>query len=260
MSQPSNDAARLGEPSYVWRAGQDRRLDMIRQWGRLEEARHILDVGTGLGLYLERMKARGPRVALAAGTEFEFERAREAARHSCVVVAAEELPFASQFFDLVLSHEVLEHVGDDRRAACEIVRVLRPGGRAVIFVPNRFWPFETHGIYWQGHYHFGNKFGVNYLPDPLRNRLAPHVRTYTQQGLRSLFDGLPARILYHTQVFPGYDNLARRRPALGRLLRGLTYQLESTPLRAIGLSHLLVVEKTAPGVIHASPPSNPFFL
>jgi hypothetical protein len=30
---------------------------------------------------------------------------------------------------------------------------------------------------------------------------------------------------------------------LGRILRGLTYALERTPLKAFGLSHLLVVEK-----------------
>ncbi len=243
MTEPSKDAARLGEPSYVWRAGQDRRLDMIREWGRLHLARRILDVGTGLGLYLDRMRAAGPHVSLAVGTEYEWERAREAAARNLALVAAEPLPFPDNFFDLALSHEVLEHVGDDAHAAREIVRVLRPGGRAIIFVPNRLWLFETHGIYWQGEYHFGNKFGVNYLPDVLRDRLAPHVRAYTASGLRSLFDGQPARLLHHAQVFPGYDNVVRRRPRLGRLLRATTYALEATPLRAIGLSHLLVVEK-----------------
>ena len=46
-------------------------------------------------------------------------------------------------------------------------RVGKPGGRAVIFCPNRGYPFETHGIYWNGKYHFGNKFFVNYLPRTL---------------------------------------------------------------------------------------------
>ncbi|MDQ4076086.1 MAG: class I SAM-dependent methyltransferase [Chloroflexota bacterium] len=241
--QPSPNAAQLGEPSYVWRAGQDRRLEMIRHWGQLDRAQRILDVGTGLGLYLEKMKAVGPRVTLATGTEYEFERAHQAGERNDVVVAAEPLPFPDNFFDLVLSHEVLEHVGDDALAASEIVRVLCLGGRAVIFVPNRLWLFETHGIYWDGKYYFGNKFGVNYLPDPLRNRLAPHVRSYTASGLRRLFDGLPMEIIHHTQVFPGYDNIVRRRPILGRLLRTTTHALEVTPLRAIGLSHLLVIEK-----------------
>ena len=131
----------------------------------------------------------------------------------------------------------------DRQAAAEMVRVLRPGGRAVIFVPNRLYPFETHGHYWGDEYHFGNTPLINYLPDPLRNRLAPHVRAYTAKELRNLFLGQPVRILHHTQIYPGYDNVAARNPGLGRWIRRITYGLENTPLTAFGLSHFLVVEK-----------------
>ena len=240
---PSKDAARLGEPSYVWRAGQNRRLEMIREWGNLETARRILDVGTGMGLYLQQMQNVAPHVEFAAGTEYEFDRAREAKGKGGIATAAEPLPFRDNTFDTILSHEVLEHVRDDGLAAREMVRVLRSGGRAVIFVPNRGWLFETHGIYWGGTYHFGNKLGVNYLPDFIRNRLAPHVKIYTRSGIRALFEGQPIKVVHHSQIFPGYDNIVRRRPTLGRLLRAATYALEATPLRVMGLSHLLVIEK-----------------
>ncbi|MBC7262654.1 MAG: class I SAM-dependent methyltransferase, partial [Chloroflexi bacterium] len=156
---------------------------------------------------------------------------------------AEELPFPEDYFDVVLLHEVLEHVTDDRQAVREAHRVAKPGGRLVIFVPNRLYPFETHGIYWRGEYHFGNVPLVNYLPLCLRNRLCPHVRTYTARGLRQLFVGLPHRVIVHTQIYPGYDNVAYRHPTLAKVLRKVTYTLESTPLRIFGLSHLLVVEK-----------------
>ena len=126
-----------------------------------------------------------------------------------------------------------------------MVRVLKPGGRLVLFCPNRLYPFETHGHYWRGRYHFGNTPLVNYLPDRLRNRLAPHVRAYTAGDVRALFEGLPARIITHTQIYPGYDNILARRPGLGLLLRRVTYGLERTPLRALGLSHFLVAEKTS---------------
>jgi SAM-dependent methyltransferase len=45
------------------------------------------------------------------------------------------LPFPSGEFDVVLCSHVLEHVEDDRRAARELARVLRPDGFAVIIVP-----------------------------------------------------------------------------------------------------------------------------
>jgi SAM-dependent methyltransferase len=46
-----------------------------------------------------------------------------------------DLPFADGHFDLVICNHVLEHVTDDRSAMREILRVLKPGGRAVLQVP-----------------------------------------------------------------------------------------------------------------------------
>jgi hypothetical protein len=114
----------------------------------------------------------------------------------------------------------------------------------VLFVPNRGYPFETHGIYWRGKYHFGNIPLVNYLPRVLRDRLAPHVRIYTHRDLQKLFAGLPVKVIRQTVIFGAYDNIIRRRPALGRVLRGVLQALESTPLRGLGLSQFWVIEKT----------------
>jgi SAM-dependent methyltransferase len=125
----------------------------------------------------------------------------------------------------------------------EIVRVLRPGGRLVLFCPNRGYPFETHGIYWRGRYHFGNIPLVNWLPRRWRNRLAPHVAVYTRSDLTALFAGLPVRYVERTVIFGAYDNIIARWPALGRALRATLQALERTPLRALGISHFWVVEK-----------------
>ncbi|MGC9357825.1 MAG: class I SAM-dependent methyltransferase [Anaerolineae bacterium] len=231
-------AAERGNPSFVWRAGQERRLAMIRRYVPLEN-RRVLDVGCGIGMYPSAFRRYTPDVI---GVEIELERAREARVRTRAVIQArsESLPFADDTFDVVHSNEVLEHVEDDRRSVTEMVRVLRPGGHAAIFVPNRGYPFETHGVYWRGRYHFGNKPLVNWLPNPLRDRLAPHVRVYTARDLRRLFDHLPVRIVVHTQIFPGYDNVVARKPRLGALLQRVSYAVERTPLRILGLSHFLV--------------------
>jgi SAM-dependent methyltransferase len=156
--------------------GQQRRLQLILAAAGERMGGSVLDNGCGVGAYLERLAQFGGRVV---GLEYDFERAAQAARRAPALVnaAAEQLPFPSAAFDLLLSHEVLEHVRDDRAAVMEIVRVLKPRGRAVLFCPNRGYPFETHGIYWKGEYRFGNKLFVNYLPSAWRDRLAPHVRT-----------------------------------------------------------------------------------
>jgi hypothetical protein len=81
----------------------------------------------------------------------------------------------------------------------------------------------------------------------LRNRLAPHVRTYTAGSLRALFAGLPVRVVEHTRIFGGYDNIERRYPRAGRLLKRVLYAAEKTPFRALGISHVLVLEKLGAG-------------
>lgn len=241
----SGDLAALrGNPSLVWRAGQERRLNMLKAHAQLANARVLVD-GCGIGMYAAQIRQRfTPHVE---AIDIEFERvgaARAAGVERALVAAAENLPYPSSTFDTVFSHEVIEHVGDDRAAVREMVRVARPGGRIVIFAPNRWYPFETHGHYWRGRYHFGNTPLINYLPDLLRSRLAPHVRAYTARSIRALFDGCPVRVIIHQRIYGGYDNLIARLGGAGRLLRAILQSAEGTPLDTFGLSHLLVVEKT----------------
>jgi SAM-dependent methyltransferase len=247
-NQHDDLAAQRGVPSLVWRAGQQRRFEMILRWGLpagKTRVASILEEGCGTGTYV---RALLPYADTVYGIDVEPEYLQQAVASvptaHLQLALCEELPYPDNSFDLVLNHEVIEHVQDDRATAAEMVRVLKPGGRAVIFAPNRLYPFETHGHYWDGVYHFGNTPLINYLPDALRNRLAPHVRAYSAEGLRALFWGLPVRVLHHTQIYPGYDNLVRWRPQVGRILRRITYALEDSPLTCFGISHLLVLEKS----------------
>ncbi len=231
----------LGHPSYVWRAGQDRRLNLIRSYVRLDGAR-ILDIGCGIGTYVRKLRDLSNAVY---GVDVDPARVRQGETDGLAVAVSERLPFAGGAFDVVLLNEVIEHVQDDAATLREACRVVRPGGHVVVYAPNRLYPFETHGVYLGKRYLFGNMPLVNYLPDPLRRRLVPHARAYTGRGLRRLVDRLPAQLIVHTQVFPGFDNIAARSRTAGGLLRAVFHRLENTPLRAFGLSHFLVLRTAA---------------
>ena len=168
MTEPQNlqKAALRGEPSYVWRDGQRRRLKMILEAVENRLAGRALVDGCGVGQYQFHL---AEHVNEIIGLDIEFERLQTAKSRDNRVVngVGEALPFPDNSFDLILSHEVLEHVEDDQAAINEIVRTLKPGGRMVLFCPNRGYPFETHGVYWRGKYHFGNIPLMNYLPRPL---------------------------------------------------------------------------------------------
>ena len=242
-------AAALGQPSLVWRAGQERRLRMILEMAGGRERGRVLDNGCGVGVYLEHLK---PLAEFALGLEYDRERARVAKSRLPAILSgrAEHLPFPDGSLDLILSHEVIEHVDDDRAALAEMVRALRPpsgdtaGGRLMLFAPNRGYPFETHGVYLRGRYRYGNFPFVNYLPKALRKRIVPHVRVYSGHQLEQLFSGLPVRIVHRTVIFGAYDNIIARWPTFGRLLRFKLQILERTPFRALGLSHFWVLERT----------------
>ncbi len=239
---PSELAALRGEPSYVWRAGQERRLQMIVRYTQLEQARVLID-GCGNGLYASQIRRRFTEHVEAFDIEQERVVTAQQDTPHALVAAAEALPYPDNSFDTILSHEVIEHVTDDRKTAQEMVRVLKPGGRIILFCPNRWYPFETHGHYWRGRYHFGNTPLINYLPDPLRNALAPHVRAYTKRGILRLFVEQPVRIVLHRRIYGGYDNIIARMGTPARVVRDLLYRMEGTPLDTWGLSHLLIVEK-----------------
>ena len=235
----------LGVPSLVWGPGQERRLQLIRDRIPLT-GRRVLDVGCGLGQYVRRV---GELAGESYGIDIEAARVRTGARSTpgLLLGSAGALPFADGCFDVILLNEVMEHVADERTTLREAVRVLRPGGHLVIYAPNRGFPFETHGVRWRGRYHFGNFPLVNYLPRVVRDRLVPHARVYTARELRELWRGLPLRVIERTVVYPGFDGMRSRNELLGRALQATLHRAESTPLRAFGLSHFVILERHAGG-------------
>lgn len=243
--QTSATSIERGRPSYSWRYGQDRRLEMVREFVELDDAA-VLDVGCGIGTYVRRFRQFSEDVH---GIEVEEERVAEASAELPNIVHAygEALPYPDDRFDLVFSNEVIEHVDDDRRTAAEMVRVTRPGGIIVAFAPNRLYPFETHGAYIGGRYIFGNIPFVNWLPDRLRNHFAPHVRAYTMKGIERLFARQPVQLVHHRVIYPGFDNISARHAHLGEALRRALYVAEHTPLHRFGLSHFLVLRVTEKG-------------
>ncbi len=238
----SDLASLRGEPSYVWRAGQERRLGMMARWAELRGAR-VLVAGCGVGMYARQIRQRFTSYVDAFDIEYDRVQVARDGIPGALVSAGEALPYAASSFDVVLSHEVIEHVDHDRRSLQEMLRVAKVGGRILLFCPNRWYPFETHGHYWRGQYHFGNTPLINYLPRPWRDKLAPHVRAYTRAELRQMLSGEAAEILHHSRIYGGYDNIIKRLGAPAVALRNLLYRFEGTPLDSWGLSHFLVIEK-----------------
>ena len=154
--------------------------------------------------------------------------------------------------DAALLNEVLEHVPNEAAALRELFRVLCPGGKLIVFSPNRLFPFETHG-YASRRTGPGispiRTFLLPWLPRRLVRRLVrPWARNYDPWELRRLVRAAGFDILSTGYIWQTFENISGRKPRLMGLaapwLRALTAALERAPgLSAFGTSQFIVATR-----------------
>ena len=112
----------------------------------------LLDVACGQGAFLAFAAERGLPVTGVDVSTVAVEAARARVPIATVLVSdGESLPFDDATFDRVTCIGSLEHFPDPGAGVAEMARVLRPGGMAVVFVPN---------LFFLGHVWFGLRHGT----------------------------------------------------------------------------------------------------
>ena len=106
----------------------------------------ILDIGCGRGLMLADFLARGWDVV---GTEFSAELAQAVTNRFGIPVHMQDYGFAADSFDVVTLWHSLEHLANPVDTLREVHRILKPGGLAVLEVPNlASWQAKLGGGRW----------------------------------------------------------------------------------------------------------------
>lgn len=117
---------------------------------KLPQGSAVLDAGCGPGYLMEALSTRGFRLSGIDASERMLEAADariKKANPGCPIELKvgniEELPFASESFDLVTSTGVIEYLPGDTKVLEEMSRVLRPGGHLVLPVTNAWSPVNA---------------------------------------------------------------------------------------------------------------------
>jgi SAM-dependent methyltransferase len=190
----------------------------------------ILDVGCGDGSLLFRYFKKIPPQFYGVEGAPSLKAAAEARG---MQVASFDLngrwPYAENKFDVVFSNQVIEHVHNCRLFAAEALRVLKPGGTAIIATENLcsllnwfaltlgYTPFslmQTCGRY------LGNPLGLHYnenlseplpLDHPAFAGVSGHIRVLTVRQARELFEmvGFEVETARSISILPFPDSVSQ---------------------------------------------------
>ena len=230
-----------------------KRLALIRRFLPPHPARFI-DSGCGAGAYVQHLIEEFGLDAF--GIEFAPDKVSLAHRNPNLQTRIREgdlqkMPYNDASFDIALLNEVLEHVPDEHAAIREIHRILKPGARLIVFSPNRFFPFETHGVTLRG-FDWNAPCYLPFIPYiPLwAGRLVFRywARNYWPSELRKLFVQNGFEIVACDYLWQTFENISHNQPWFIRRGKGgfrrIANFLEKIPIiRTAGASQAIILKK-----------------
>jgi SAM-dependent methyltransferase len=206
-----------------------------------------LDFGCADGGYVESLLASG--ASEVVGIDVEPDRIATARERNLtgarfMIFDGFTVPLAAGSVDGVFMNEVIEHVADESAVLSEVRRVLRPGGVLIVMSPNRWFPFEGHGIQ-IGSFGTGPVPFVPWLPKRLTRRFVT-ARNYWPSELTSLISGHGFEVDDVQFVWPVFDVYRWLPPSWIERYRRYRASLDDlSGIRRLGVSTLVVATRTA---------------
>lgn len=173
------------------------------------ESYKVLDIGCGFGSLLITLQHHFERVC---GIDIDDERvqwAKKRASGSDVICGnATKLPWPDGEFDLVISTDVFEHISyeEQHQAASDLLRVLKPGGRGYLEVPNRFQLLDEHNRVWFGTW-LPDSVHEKYVKFILKNESYVPCWERTGKGWKHLFKSQGFQVSIEPHFFNGHTYL-----------------------------------------------------
>lgn len=124
------------EEEHWWFAGRRDAVRKLIRSLRIPTTAEVLEIGCSGGPLQQILVADGyTRLTGIDISEKAIALAHTRGLANVSVMDGAQLLFADNSFDLLLASDVLEHIENEEQAVREWYRVLRPGGRMIVFVP-----------------------------------------------------------------------------------------------------------------------------
>ncbi len=126
-----------GEDHYIERASREHAAEQLARWLGRPNA-NIMDIGCSSGSFLRLLRQQFPDYSVVGADCVRAPLERLSRSMQNIPLLHFDLlkcPWPDESFDALVLLNVLEHIEDDLGAARQALRILRPGGLAVIEVP-----------------------------------------------------------------------------------------------------------------------------
>ena len=133
----------------IWRkglvSGKEQRgnfqtnLEFLTEVGLLKQGDKILEIGCGIGSMVFELSDQGYNITgIDISNEAISYGLKKYGDINLEVQATEKLFFEDEFFDIVLSFDLFEHIAQISKHISEVCRVLRKGGYYLFQTPNKY--------------------------------------------------------------------------------------------------------------------------
>lgn len=164
MKRDAYDKTFSFEENYWWFKGRRRIVfDNIKKTTKPSEGKVLLDIGCGTGITLKKIKGFGLKVGIDDYKDaLNYSKKRNL--EYLINGSVDELPIYRDSVECILMLDVLEHLGEEKRALSEAYRVCKNGGIIVVTVP-------AYQFLWSG-----------------EDEISLHKRRYVKSNLKKIIE------------------------------------------------------------------------
>jgi len=171
--------------------------EMLSDFREENKPLRILDLGCGPGYFIKYFKNNFDFFYAIDSVDY-FDKRLLDKRTFFTKTDALNLPYDNDFFDVIYSFDVIEHIENDKLFLNEVKKKLKPGGMFLLTTPNYSrLPMTLHNIFnlrkWP-HLENINMFGLESI----------HIREYTHHQIKKLFKEINFNKIIYKPLYLGF--------------------------------------------------------